>query len=186
MRQVGRLHLHLASSKVSVARLRDYEEADLPALHALDQVCFPAGIAYSFAELRSFLNHPSSFAAVAADGDQIAGFAIVRPVRRKLHRSGSVLPTPVLHVLTIDVAPQARRQGIGGLLMRWIFRKGAELRARAVVLEVAADNHTAQRFYEHQGFNVTGAIPGYYNGIMDALELEHVLEAVPRSDAAAG
>ncbi len=160
-------------------KLRGYTAADLPALHALDQACFPPGIAYSRAELRSFLDHPSSFTAVACRQDGlIAGFAIVRSTRRFLPSAAPGLTAApglmaaVLHVITIDVAPVARRQGVGGLLMQWIFAKAEALHARAIVLEVAVDNDSAQRFYRRHGFAITGTIPGYYNGVTDALELE--------------
>ncbi len=162
-------------------RLRGYTEVDLPALHALDQACFPPGIAYSRAELRGFLDHPSSFTAVAcAEDGSIAGFAIVRPARRIARSAAPALMAPVLHLITIDVAPAARRQGVGGLLMRWILTRAEALHSRAIVLEVAVDNHTAQRFYQRFGFAVMGKIPGYYNGIIDALELERALDTPVR------
>ncbi len=173
-----------ASSSVSRVQLRGYADLDLPVLHALDQVCFPPGIAYSLPELRSFLHHPSSFTTVAFSPDRgepseesVLGFAIVRPVRRRV-RGASREPVPALHVLTIDVAPLARRQGVGGLLMQWIFAQGARLQTRAIVLEVAVDNYAAQRFYAYFGFTVTATIPGYYNGLVDAFELERLLDPV--------
>ncbi len=152
--------------------LRDYREADLPTLYALDQVCFPPGIAYSPAELRGFLHHPSSFTAVACGEDAILGFAIVRPTHRPSRSPGLRNTVAVLHLLTIDVGPAARRMGVGSLLMRWVLAKAEALRSRLLVLEVAIDNHAAQLFYLSFGFHVTGTIPGYYNDATDALELE--------------
>ncbi len=175
--------------------LRGYTAADLAELHALDQACFPPGIAYSRSELRGFLDHPSSFTTVACAEDRsIAGFAIVRPTRRIVRSPSSALKadpgfrtapalraepalmTAVLHVITIDVAPGARRQGVGGLLMRWILTRAEALHSRSIVLEVAVDNEAARRFYQSFGFAVTGTIPGYYNGVTDALELERITE----------
>ncbi len=147
--------------------LRPYREGDLPALHALDQVCFPPGIAYSRAELHAFLAHPSSFTAVACAGGEIAGFAIVRSMRRRT--------SSALHLLTIDVAPPFRRRGVGLFLMGWVFSKGRELGSRSVELEVAVDNAGAQHFYARLGFDVQGTIPGYYNGVTDALRMERAL-----------
>ncbi len=153
--------------------LRPFHQADLPALHALDQVCFAPGIAYTRAELRAFLEHPSSFSAVATRGDATLGFAIVRPLRRKPTGAQPwARAQPVLHLLTIDVAPNARRQGIGALLMRWAVAKGVALRSRAIVLEVAVDNAAAQRFYQAFGFKPADIIPCYYNDVTDALRME--------------
>ncbi len=148
--------------------LRPYREADLPALHALDQVCFSPEIAYSRAELRAFLNHPSSFTAVACEGaaDPL-GFAIVRPRRMRLG--------PELHLLTIDVAPTARRQGIGRLLMEWSIQQGRQLGSSAITLEVAIDNTAAQGFYAAYGFSSEAVIPGYYNGVLDAFSMRLLL-----------
>jgi ribosomal-protein-alanine N-acetyltransferase len=153
--------------------LRAYTEADLPALYLLDQACFPPGIAYSQTELADFLRHPSTFAAIAVSEGELAGklvgFAVVRPVRRKAAFGRMI---PALHVLTIDVDPGVRRQGIGAVLMDWIGERARALGSRRIVLEVAANNHAAQHFYGHNGFKRTGMIPGYYNGTTDAYTLE--------------
>jgi ribosomal-protein-alanine N-acetyltransferase len=150
--------------------LRDYTEADLPALYLLDQACFPPGIAYSQAELAGFLRHTSTFTAIAGVEGELAGrpvgFAVVRPVRRKAAFGRMI---PALHVLTIDVDPDVR---IGAVLMAWIAERAYALGSRRIVLEVAADNHVAQRFYDRHGFKRTGTIPGYYNGTTDAYTLE--------------
>ena len=147
--------------------LREYRAADLPTLYTLDQACFPPGIAYTPSELQGFLEHPSSFTVVAHRAEAILGFAIVRPQRRK---SGAAL-----HLLTIDVAPSARRQGIGGLLMGWVLRQAAGLHARVVTLEVAVDNAPARAFYARFAFVAERVIPGYYPGGLDALRMERVL-----------
>ena len=157
--------------------LRDYVEGDLPALHALDQSCFPPSIAYTKGELSSFLHHPSAFTTVACleDGG-VMGFAIVRPIRRLPRQPPGIRSIkPVLHLLTIDVATQARSQGVGALLMQWVFERAAKLGTVAVVLEVAVDNRVAQCFYRSFGFVEVATIPGYYNGVTDALEMERLL-----------
>ena len=163
----------LAPRKVPGAVLRPYRAGDLAALHALDQVCFPPGIAYSRAELRSFIEHPSSFTVVAADGEAVYGFAVVRPVRRASAGGGRAL-----HILTIDVSPDRRRAGVGSTLMGWMFGKAEQLGSSAIVLEVAVDNYPAQEFYKRHGFEVVGTLPGYYNGVVDALELTRQLRSV--------
>ncbi len=144
-------------------------------MHALDQSCFPPSIAYTIAELSSFLHHPSAFTTVACLDGGVMGFAIVRPIRRLPRQPGMRSIKPVLHLLTIDVATQARRQGVGALLMQWVFERAAKLGTVAVVLEVAVDNRVAQCFYRRFGFVEVATIPGYYNGVTDALEMERPL-----------
>ena len=161
--------------------LRPYCEADLPALHALDQVCFAPGIAYSRAELRAFLIHPSSFTVVAVAEEQMVGFAIVRPMRSRTAAVFAKQYEPALHLITIDVAPEARRLGVGSLLMHWVLTKADELAAKRVLLEVAVDNFAAQHFYERFGFTQSGILTGYYNGVIDALRLERVVVSTDRA-----
>lgn len=164
-------------------QLRNYVKADLAALHALDQVCFEPEIAYSRAELESFLNHPSGFSIIACQGKQIVGFAIIRSIRRNAAPGQPLRDEAAVHILTIDVSPHARRQGVGALLMDWIILKAAMLGANAIVLEVAVTNEAAQRFYQRFGFSVTGTIPGYYNGNVDAYSLERITH-IPKTDTA--
>ncbi len=152
--------------------LREYRNEDFPALFALDRACFAPGIAYTQYELRYFLRHPRCFTLVAEEGGQIAGFALAERRMERGHRSG--------HLITIDVAPGARRAGVGSALIRGVERRLIEGSARMLSLEVAIDNETAQRFYERHGFVFIGRIPGYYAGKIDALTMEKELSAASR------
>lgn len=151
--------------------LRPYQVGDLPRLHAIDRACFPPGIAFGRAQLRTLLEHPSSLSAVAEEAARVLGFILLQPRARRLGSSSLA----ALHILTIDVAPEARRQGTGALLMRWALAEARRLRAHAVELEVAADNQAAQAFYTRFSFRETGTIPGYYPGGLDAISMEMVL-----------
>ena len=67
-----------------------------------------------------------------------------------------------LHVNTIAVAEEYRRQGLALALMRHILTAvGAEGVKRAT-LEVRRSNVTAQKLYERLGFVQAGVRPGYY------------------------
>ncbi len=153
--------------------LRPYAEADLPVLHGLDAVCFPPDIAYTRQELKHFLEHPGAFSVVAEFDGTVAGFAITRSIRRRMVSLDRV--ATAVHVITIDVSPTLRRQRIGARLMDWIVNHAGRIGAQALVLEAAVDNFPAHRFYERFGFVVTGTIPGYYNGVLDALVYERPL-----------
>ena len=156
--------------------VRAYAAGDFDRLHALDQACFPPRIAYSEAELRGFLESPSTFTAVVVESasGSIQGFAVVRNVR--------VAERAVLHIITIDVDPGSQRRGIGKLLMRWMEGQAQALESTAMRLEVAEDNAPAQAFYRSAGFEVRGRIPGYYAPRMDALVMERPLESISRSE----
>jgi ribosomal-protein-alanine N-acetyltransferase len=65
-------------------------------------------------------------------------------------------------ILTLCVAPAARRQGIARLLLEDLFRRALLLGARSISLEVAADNQPARQLYEAIGFTPAGHRSGYY------------------------
>ena len=154
-------------------RLRGVERADFDALFALDQECFRPGIAYSRADLRYYLRHPRSFSIIAEDASRsIAGFVIAQSCLEAGARIG--------HIITIDVAPPARRRGLGKMLMEAALDRLRAARAVAVRLEVAVDNPDAQAFYRRLGFSQTGIIHGFYAGTLDALEMEKRLDAASR------
>jgi ribosomal-protein-alanine N-acetyltransferase len=78
-------------------------------------------------------------------------------------------------VLTLAVAPEARRQGIATLLLREAkahvgFRGGT-----AVFLEVATGNAAALALYAREGFVEVGRRRRYYSDSADALVLRATL-----------
>ena len=148
-------------------RLRDGVAADADKLFELDRVCFEDGVAYSLREFRWLLRSRKTLCIVAEDGDTLAGFVIAQlAVIRK--SSGG-------HIVTIDVAPEFRRRGIGRLLME---RTETRLRAAGadwLRLEVAVKNFAASEFYGGLGFAPIGRIPNYYRDSVDAIVMEKTL-----------
>ncbi len=148
-----------------MVHLRGAKRADLDALYVLDQKCFPPGIAYSRADLRYYLSHPRSFSVVAEDAAQsILGFAIAESYLEEGRRIG--------HIITIDVMPVARRNGLGRMLMDELFDRLRVIETAKVRLEVAIDNADAQAFYRRLGFVRTGRIRAFYQENLDALAME--------------
>jgi [ribosomal protein S18]-alanine N-acetyltransferase len=151
-----------------VIRLRPFHRDDIETLYRIDHVCFARGIAYSKAELRYFLQYPKSFTVIAeTEAREVAGFC----TGQLYLREGAL----VGHIITIDVLPDARRQGTGRLLLQAVEE---HFRAKAVSfiqLEVAVDNLHAQAFYRRMGYAHIGTIRGYYAGRLDALLMEKQL-----------
>lgn len=154
----------------SPVRFRLVARKDIDALFALDQICFRPGIAYSKAELQYFLFHPRSISVVAENERGIAGFAIVEFLLENGRRIG--------HIVTIDVSPALRRQGVGRQLMDELLDFCRKARAVLLRLEVAVDNDAALAFYRGRGFTETGRIRGFYMGRLDALQMEVAVEQV--------
>ena len=126
----------------------------------MDQECFPAGISYSKQELRSFMRHRGSFTLVATDDkEKLQGFLVAHC-------------GPAGHVITIDVGPDARRSGVGSLLLRTAENRMRASGCRAVGLETAVDNIAALSFYKRHGYDVVRTWPRYYSNGVDALVLK--------------
>ena len=113
---------------------------------------------------RSFA-HPWSaeeFAALLLDKAGMAAAAL-DPANGRLH--GFVLSRLAgdeAEILTIAVESAAQGKGVGAALLREALRQAANAGARAMFLEVAADNIPAVALYRRQGFVQVGERPGYY------------------------
>ena len=64
----------------------------------------------------------------------------------------SIPMKPIWILYDLFVAPSARKLGVGRRLMDRATQLGKETGADALILETAADNHTAQRLYEKLGY----------------------------------
>ncbi len=115
----------------------------LAALHAL---CFDdAPRPWSAAEIAGLLAAPAVFAALRPEG-----FALGQAAAGEAE------------LLTLAVAPQARRRGLGAAL---VAAFEAEARARGATeafLEVAETNNAARALYARLGYRAAGRRPGYY------------------------
>lgn len=147
--------------------LRSFKKGDLSRLHEIDQMCFPRGISYSIDELKYFLVNPRCRCWIAEDSGQVMGFVVVELVRRRGRATG--------HIITIDVDPQARRKGVGMILMKAAEEQMKQDGAILLSLEMAVDNEAARAFYFRLGFSKIGRIPHYYPGNLDAEVLEKEL-----------
>jgi ribosomal-protein-alanine N-acetyltransferase len=65
-------------------------------------------------------------------------------------------------LLTIAVRPAERRRGAGRRLLTAVIDRVREAGARALFLEVGADNPPARALYEAMGFRVVGTRSAYY------------------------
>ena len=82
-------------------------------------------------------------------------------------------------ILTLAVAPHARRRGVGRELLRAGLAAAETAAASAMFLEVAEGNAAAVALYESEGFERAGVRRGYYaragQGAEDALLLRRTL-----------
>ncbi|MBA4490594.1 ribosomal protein S18-alanine N-acetyltransferase [Paracoccus sp. S1E-3] len=78
-------------------------------------------------------------------------------------------------LLTLAVAPAARRQGTGGALLRAFETQARTRGAVAAFLEVAGDNAAAQALYRRAGWGDAGRRRNYYAPGIDALVMRKAL-----------
>ncbi len=74
-------------------------------------------------------------------------------------------------LLTIGVAPDARRQGLGAALLGAVIEAARHAGAQRLFLEVGMDNPEARALYERAGFSQVGARKAYYADGGDAAVL---------------
>ena len=67
-----------------------------------------------------------------------------------------------LHIATLAVHPDYRRQGIGERILTKALQDGHDAGTRYALLEVRAGNEAAQNLYRKFGFKAVGRRPKYY------------------------
>lgn len=122
--------------------------AEIARLHA--DVFSPA---WSEESVRALLDHPAStaFLAVVGGPPKISvGFVLAQLVADEAE------------ILSIGVAKDWQRKGLGRRLVEGVARAAQRAEARTLFLEVAADNDAAMALYLGTGFFGTGLRRGYY------------------------
>lgn len=74
-------------------------------------------------------------------------------------------------LITIGVAPDARRTGIAAAMMGIMESELKKSGVKSVFLEVAENNIPARKLYEQNGYVQIGVRPKYYDGI-DAIMMK--------------
>ncbi len=132
--------------------LRPMGPSDLPAAMEIDSLCLPRP--WSEAVWREELESPFGLYLLLEEGGEIFGQIGVRHVLDELH------------ITTLAIRPERRRQGYARTLVGAALAAFPE--ARRVHLEVRPSNAAARALYEALGFATTGLRRRYY-GDEDAL-----------------
>ncbi len=74
-------------------------------------------------------------------------------------------------IITIGVAPNARRGGIAAAMLAIAENDASKRGAKKIFLEVAESNNAARALYETSGYHTVGTRPKYYDGV-DAIIME--------------
>ena len=142
-------------------QLRAATPDDLDAIMAIETAVFPED-AWSPATMLAELRDRNGYYLVAFPPDEpgrIDAYAGLRAPRRQ----------PQADIQTIAVVEDARRRGLGRVLMLRLIEEARERGATELFLEVRADNPGAQTLYESLGFEQIAMRPKYYGGVVDAV-----------------
>jgi ribosomal protein S18 acetylase RimI-like enzyme len=133
---------------------RPYSAEDFDRLYALEEVCFEPPFRFSRRTMRALIQRPHAATWIAEENGQMAGFAIVEWTERKTGVTA--------YIQTIEVAPEARRRGVGRELMGRIESSANLAGAASIWLHVEAENAGAIRLYEAQGYCCQGRQERFY------------------------
>ena len=135
--------------------LREYRASDLDAIFRLDVMCFAEAFRFDRAAMRRFAQRKRAIALIAEGQDgEIRGFVIIHLEWDGNDRLG--------YVITLDIAPAFRREGLAARLMLEAEHRAKEQGARRMSLHVYAENEGAMRFYERMGYERVGEELGFY------------------------
>jgi ribosomal-protein-alanine N-acetyltransferase len=169
-----------------LSSIRDFHKEDFETLWRIDQQCFSPGVSYSRPELAAYIRMASAFTLVAVTPVQTAGeiAAVEQPgIREASDIVGfivaSVNTRRAGHIITIDVAAEARRSGIGSALLESAEERLKMAGCVSVRLETAVNNTPALVFYKRHGYSVSRTMARYYPDGVDAFVMRKDLLSKP-------
>ena len=148
---------------MSATAIEPVAPRDIERVAAIHKACFDD--AWSGDMIRRVLGTAGAFGLVARAGADLSvvAFALAR------------IAVDECELLSLGVAPDRRREGIGAALLDAAMERAAALRVRHFFLEVGEFNAPARRLYESRGLKVVGRRAGYYaiegGAAMDALTM---------------
>ena len=163
--------MHPGKATQTALKIREFQRSDFRTLWEIDQKCFPPGISYSELELLTYMRRLRSFTLVGEQGtslDDRSDSSGSKAVGFIVAESG---PRQNGHIITIDVLEEARRSGLGSMLLKAAEQRLGESGCRAVFLETAVNNTGALAFYKRHGYFLIKTVPGYYSTGVDAFVL---------------
>lgn len=133
---------------MSEMRIAPMEKAHVEKIAELEKLCFSAP--WSENSIASELENPLSLWFVAMRDDELLGYI------------GSQTVLDEADMMNVAVFPEARRQGVGKMLITTLVEALKEKAVRSLTLEVRVSNESAKAMYHKLGFLEVGRRPKYY------------------------
>jgi ribosomal protein S18 acetylase RimI-like enzyme len=133
-------------------RIREMTIDDFPEVFHIGEQIFTADFSQSLYrtwdeyEITTLYNSDTELCLVAEAGDEILGFALGTTVCK--HNS----PWKYGYLVWLGVRGDTQHGGVGTLLFKEIRRRMKEQGVRIMMIDTAADNAAAIRFFQKQGF----------------------------------
>jgi ribosomal-protein-alanine N-acetyltransferase len=140
--------------------LREYRVDDLDAMVALDDLCFEVPFRFSRSAMRKFAEAKKARVVIAESDGALVGFAVLHI---ESYPEGSVG-----YIVTLDVAAEQRKKGVGKRLMVEMERQSLAAGCDVLALHVFTGNVAAMGFYERLGFVYSHVAAGFYGKGIDA------------------
>lgn len=142
---------------------------------ALERACFP-GEYWSRQILRGVLARWSESLSLGSfAGGELVGYA-----------SAALDDSGATHVVSIGVAPEFRRKGIGSGLLSGVLQWGRMRGSRTAYLEVREGSLLARSVYKRLGFQGERVLPGYYQDGGAAIVMEKGIPSISGVPGVAG
>lgn len=137
------------SQRLSQLRIRQITANDLPAVTALEQVCFSDP--WSKGLLKDSITCALDTWYVAEKDGKIQGYCVLRVIAGEGE------------IQRIAVHPEYRKQGMGRKMMEKMVQTAREKGVREMTLEVRSSNQAAICLYESWGFQKEAVRKEYYH-----------------------
>ncbi len=147
------LHTESVENATPQAQIRWLIRRDMDEVLAIERSSFE--FPWTEEEFLCCLRQRNCIGTVAELDHQIVGFMIY-----ELHQS-------MLRILNFAVAPDIRRQKIGGQMVQRLIDKLSQQRRREIVLEVRETNLDAQLFFAESGFRAVSVLRNHYDDTME-------------------
>ena len=141
--------------------IRNMTEADLDAVLAIEQVCFPRG--WSCTHFQAELASERATCVVAEQDGLVAGYLCLTVLLDEAE------------ILNVAVDPARQRGGIGNCLLQYACDEALRRGGVVLRLEVRATSSPAIALYQRWGFRQTGLRKGYYEDRIDAVLMDKPL-----------
>ena len=152
---------------MQTTNIRPMRWRDIEPVHDIESISFPNTtwtVEMFWSELAGAPE--TRWYVVAEQGERIVGYA------------GLMTVGADADVQTLSVASDVRRSGLGNRLLAELMAEASRRGCTRIFLEVRADNDSARRLYERNGFEVIARRPDYYAPGLDAVMMRRSIERV--------